>query len=53
MDHSLYVRATQQAWSIYLARNNTVAPDEASCAVRWNALYMGAGKLERRQTSMS
>ena len=25
----LYVRATQQAWSIYLARNDTVAPEDA------------------------
>ena len=33
-DSSLYVRATQQAWAIYLARNNTVAPeDERRCTL--------------------
>ena len=29
MERALYIRATQQAWSIYLARNDTVAPEDA------------------------
>jgi hypothetical protein len=34
MEHSLYIRATQQAWSIYLARNHAVAPeDERRCTL--------------------
>jgi hypothetical protein len=28
MDRSLYVRATQQAWSIFLTRNSKIAPDD-------------------------
>ena len=43
-DASPYVRATQQAWSIYLARHNTVVPeDERRCTLerflreRWQA----------------
>ena len=44
MERPLYVHATQQAWSIYLARNNAVAPeDELRCTLerfvheRWRA----------------
>jgi hypothetical protein len=44
MERPLYVRATQQAWSIYLARNNYLAPeDELRCTLerfvhgRWQA----------------
>ncbi|WOH67650.1 hypothetical protein [Bradyrhizobium sp. BWA-3-5] len=44
MDRSLCARATEQAWTIYLARNNKVAPaDERRCTLerfirgRWQA----------------
>ena len=44
MEPYLYIRATEQAWSIYLARNDTVAPDDGRrCSLdrfvreRWQA----------------
>jgi hypothetical protein len=44
MEHCLYLRATEQAWSIYLARNNDISPEDGRrCSLerfvreRWTA----------------
>ena len=44
MEHRIYVRASQQAWSIYLTRNHSVSPaDSRRCSLeryvqeRWAA----------------